>query len=958
MAAHTMIGRTLRHYTLEAQLGKGGMGEVYSAHDQKLDRSVAIKILPDSQASDSLRRFTTEARAASALNHPNIVTVHDIDSSDGVHFIVMEKIDGTALAAELGTPMPLDLFFDRALQIADAVGVAHRAGIIHRDLKPGNVMLTSTGRIKIVDFGLARLGSPMGAGPSDTDPTARWSDSATQPGTILGTVGYMSPEQIEGARADSRSDVFSLGVIFYAMLTGREPFRDANPMATLASVLRDDPPAPHEIEPSVPIALSNLILECLAKEPHARPADAAVLRERLEEIRATQQAALRPGWKRVTLAAVAIGITIALLSGWFLWRARQQRWARDQAPVEIEQRLAAHDPVAAWKIATRALAIAPDDAQLHQVWTNLTFPFSFQTTPPGAEVAVRSYRYPNSDWTIVGKTPIENFRLPYIPMRIRISLAGHVPVEIAPEFDEPVEHFRLFPPNAARTDMVFVSGGSARFEGKRLDVADFWIDRTEVTNEDFQKFVDAGGYRRREYWRHPFLHQSKTIPFEEAMKLLVDRTGTAAPATWELGSYTEGKAKHPVEGISWYEALAYAEWAGKSLPTVFHWMRAASLDTNFSDMILSSNFAAKGSVPVGSTNSLGPWGTYDIAGNVEEWTLNAIGEKRFVLGGSWTDPMYQFRESDARDPMDRSEGIGFRLMNRMDEGAQTALLQPIVRQPAPATDFVNDETFALYRRLYDYDPRPLEARLEATDEAHQAWRKEIVSFTTAYGKERMSAHIFIPRNAKPPYQTVVFFPGSDAIYVRSSRELWLRMVDFYIRSGRVVVYPIYQGTYERGTGQNPSGPVERRDLRIQRAKDVRRTLDYLETRQDIDQRRIVAYGFSLGCSVLPLVLATDDRFAVAVMLAGGLSSSPMLPEADVRNFLSRVRTPLIHLAGKNDFIFPPETSQLPYFRLVGSDPSRKRFVGFEGGHIPSDFNLLVREILTFTDQHLGPVRSN
>jgi eukaryotic-like serine/threonine-protein kinase len=270
-----LIGRTLSHYVLEAPLGKGGMGEVYGARDSRLGRSVAIKILPAAAASpESIQRFMTEAKAASALNHPNIVTVHDVDHADGLHFIVMEKIDGGALSTLAGSPMAVERFVDIALQVTSALAAAHAVGIVHRDIKPANIMLTPSGSVKVVDFGLARLIAPE-APVSGEEATAQWVEQATRPGAVLGTLGYMSPEQLEGRRADARSDVFSLGVVFYALLTGRPAFAISSPLVTVASILRDDPPRVDAVRGDVPKALADLVEKCLEKNPAARFADAA-----------------------------------------------------------------------------------------------------------------------------------------------------------------------------------------------------------------------------------------------------------------------------------------------------------------------------------------------------------------------------------------------------------------------------------------------------------------------------------------------------------------------------------------------------------------------------------------------------------------------------------------------------------------------------------------------------------
>ena len=269
VTAELAPGDTLGHYRIEARLGEGGMGVVYKAHDSHLHRSVALKVLPPEKVADPerKRRFVREARAASALNHPNIVTVHDIDQSDGVDFIAMEYVEGKTLDKTIGRRgLKLDLALKYAIQIADALAKAHAAGIVHRDLKPGNVMVTEDGRVKVLDFGLAKL-TETTAGPEDETRTERQS---TELGVIVGTASYMSPEQAEGKKVDARSDIFSFGSLLYEMLTGRRAFRGDTPALTLAAILKEEPPALSTIAKDISRELGRIVARCLRKDPNRR----------------------------------------------------------------------------------------------------------------------------------------------------------------------------------------------------------------------------------------------------------------------------------------------------------------------------------------------------------------------------------------------------------------------------------------------------------------------------------------------------------------------------------------------------------------------------------------------------------------------------------------------------------------------------------------------------------------
>jgi len=282
-----LVGRRLGGYEVIAPLGAGGMGEVYRARDSRLHREVALKLLPGGGPGDPARlaRFAQEARAASALNHPNIVTVHDVGSEDGTPYLVMELVEGKTLRELMSSPLPLRRLLELASQIAEGVGKAHAAGIVHRDLKPENVMVTRDGLVKVLDFGLAKLASP-----ETGDASGLTTIDATRPGTVLGTVGYMSPEQASAQPADFRSDQFALGSILYELLSGRRAFQRPTAAQTLAAIIQEEPEPLAALAPRTPAPLRWIVERCHAKDPEQRYAstrdlarDLATVRDRLAE---------------------------------------------------------------------------------------------------------------------------------------------------------------------------------------------------------------------------------------------------------------------------------------------------------------------------------------------------------------------------------------------------------------------------------------------------------------------------------------------------------------------------------------------------------------------------------------------------------------------------------------------------------------------------------------------------
>ena len=356
-AAPSLIGRQLGTYEVLSLLGAGGMGEVYRARDTKLNRDVALKILPDAFALDvdRLARFRREARAVAALNHPHIVTIFSIEEHDDVPFMTMELIEGCTLDQRIpGNGLSLARFFDIAIALADALSAAHRKHIIHRDLKPGNVMVTDDGRVKVLDFGLART--------VDADTVRPGEDVTflgTNVGTIVGTMPYMSPEQIEAKPLDHRTDLFSLGIMLYELATGERPFRGDSPAALMSSILKDHPKPVGERRSDLPGDVCRLIDRCLEKEPRDRIQTAT---EILAELKAYRRAwesgagwSARPAAPDSTPRPAERAASIAVLAFTDMSAAKDQDWFCDGIAEEI---LNALTPLKGLRVAARTSAFS------------------------------------------------------------------------------------------------------------------------------------------------------------------------------------------------------------------------------------------------------------------------------------------------------------------------------------------------------------------------------------------------------------------------------------------------------------------------------------------------------------------------------------------------------------------------------------------------------------------------
>jgi eukaryotic-like serine/threonine-protein kinase len=518
--------------------------------------------------------------------------------------------------------------------------------------------------------------------------------------------------------------------------------------------------------------------------------------------------------------------------------------------------------------------------------------------------------------------------------------------------------------------MVRVQGATTP-EGR---VGDFFIDRFEVTNDAYRRFIDAGGYTDPGYWKHAFIQDGATLSRDEAMRRFVDTTGRPGPSTWQAGTYRDGQADHPVSGVSWYEAAAYAEFVGKSLPTGLHWglargemvpmIRWRQLG-GFAVLAPFSNFGGTGPVQVGSLNGITPWGAFDMAGNVREWCWNETQQGRLLRGGAWDDNTYEFHRRAQAPPIDRSARNGFRLALYPDPAAvpETAFQLQVL---AKLTDLrrltpVPDAIFQVYRQQFAYDAADLRARVESRREDPGGWVHETVSFEAAYGGERVLAHLFLPVDAKPPYQTVLYFPGSAATMVPSSQNMeryyeFTMFLAYLVKNGRAVLFPVYKGTFERGDpalGAISAGAPSHAftDLAIRFVKDFRRSIDYLETRPDIDSRKLAFYGMSWGGSLGAMIPAVEDRLAASVLLAGGIADRAR-PEAHPINYVGRVTIPTLMLNGRYDAMI--DIGIRPMFDLLGTPPAHKRFVLYESDHIPPR-NEFIRETLIWLDRYLGPV---
>lgn len=947
-------------YRIERELGAGGMATVYLATDLKHNREVAIKVLrPDLTQALKSERFLREIAITARLNHPHILALLDSGASDDgeLLYYVMPPATGKSLRDQLESgPLPVADALRVAMDVCEALVHAHAQGIVHRDIKPANVLISGSHAI-VVDFGIAKaIGEAR--------------DSAlTTEGTSLGTPVYMAPEQAAAdADIDHRADIYAIGVLLFEMLAGSPPFTGTWRQIVMAKAAEDAPLLATRA-PSAPAEVVALVARCLAREPDDRPATVDSVLGELRAIAAPPPVAAEGGRRAArTIAAVAI-VALAVLGSLFV-RDRRARWVHETALPAIARLVEADELDSAFTFAAEAARRAPGDSAVAAAMAAVSLPQRFLSEPEGATVT-RASLDDTTRWIPVGTTPTPEVRIPTNAWFYRYTKAGYRPVTIMGArlggsyvpIPLPVQLQRLADPDS---DMVLLSGGrmTATLYGvapnDTFDLAAFLMDRLEVTNRQYKAFVDAGGYRDRAWWDSTIVAGGKPVAWTDAIARFTDRTGRPGPATWEGGAPVNGTEDLPVGGVSWYEARAYARYAGKALPTVVEW-NAAAMPEAARWVVPHGRYESTGPVRGGDATGVSPRGVYDMAGNVREWTVNAREPgNRYILGGGWSDPPYLFSEIYAQPELDRSAINGIRLVRR------TAESEDLVRASAPiprlvrdysAARPVDDATFRGFLALYDYDRTPLNATVVARDTTPPDWIREDVEFDLPGTTERMAAAIILPRRVQPPYQAVVLWPASDAFILRDRGRLSMSYVDYYVRSGRAIVYPIYEHTYGRGSpmvGDVVTPTIAHRDQMIRWVNEMRRSIDYAATRPDIDSSKLAYVGTSWGGRTAGVALAVEPRFKAAVLNVAGLGAPLRRPEEDPVNFLPRVRIPVLMLSGRYDSVFPLETSQKPFLRLLGTPVGRKTQILFDGGHfLPRP--MMVSESLKWLDQYLGPV---
>lgn len=693
--------------------------------------------------------------------------------------------------------------------------------------------------------------------------------------------------------------------------------------------------------------------------------------------------------RRWSSGLLALGGVLLLFAGiatgsggaWLLSLRNQDELFAAQTLPLIEQLLVNGEYLDAFDLATQVTVTSGPEHISEELWERMSRRVSVESTPSGAVVHVQPFD-PDAPWTELGHTPVSEARVPAGILRWRVELDGFVDGEFVGSSNQPELSFSLPAEDSPESTMVYVRGRSVRLyalagvRAPTVSVGDFLLDRFEVTNAEFAQFIEAGGYEREEFWVPEMRDGDTRLAFDQAMLRFVDSTGRAGPATWQFGTYPDGQENHPVGGVSWFEAEAYAAYAGKELPTLYHWYLAdngASLELMPGLILQRANYGGAGPRATGDATAISVSGAYEMAGNMREWTASVTDEGYISLGGAWTDPSYLYLIPSKLSPLDRDPGNGFRTMKLLEEVEEPHAAWeplPVAWQPDPRnTAPVSDDLYSVFTDLFEREPIALEPTIEEQVDSATHWTKQRITYAAGYGDERLTALLYLPKSAQPPYQTIIFMGGSGSFNQRpSATEEQLQnwsSVEMMLRGGRAVLFPLWKGAYERADGYSVLGSLAPawREKTVQWVKELQQSIDYLETRDDIDADKIGYRGASFGAGMSPVLLAMEPRLKTGVLTGGGFfvisaAIAGFPADIDPATYAPRVTVPVLMMNGRFDAVFPYEFSQVPFFEALGTPESQKKHLTFPSGHSSYGWRTeLATESIAWLDELFGePVR--
>ena len=570
-----------------------------------------------------------------------------------------------------------------------------------------------------------------------------------------------------------------------------------------------------------------------------------------------------------------------------------------------------------------------------------------KTDTSGVDVSVQYAE--DSIYNYIGQTPIDSFLVPNTWPSHKLKLTYNN-VDFVKEWSD--NHNYRFPdktifiPDGHKVILgsdpwMFLQG--VNFEDIKLN--SFSISNNEVSNKEYQKFVDSDGYENQRYWDFPLQVGDKIYDFNSSIKLFVDKYGKLGPSNWSFGKYPTGLGNHPVTGISWFEARAFARFSNLSLPNIYQWLYASGIPDNWSVVDLSvtkgSNYNSTQTREVDNKN--GSYnGLNNIGGNVKEWTLNPNGDnkdKYSILGGSFKEAPYTFNNYYSKSPFDRSIGNGIRLSKNLTKNKSKLDndVIPEFQRDFDKIDDVSDEVFEVYKSQFEYN-EPLVAKTINLDNFQEGYTAQKFEIETAYeSDEKLHGYIVFSNKFKGKYDPVIVYPNAGSIGNNTDSDFpGFSGLKHLVDEGYAIIHPIYYNTFSREKTINTFWANESEDYKntiIKIGKDYKKSLDYIESRNDFNFDSMSYFGYSWGSTTSNYLLAIDDRIKSAVLCVGGLMIQKSKKEIEAHYYVRRIKTPILHIVGKEDGIFGYEENYKPWKKLIGTSSEKLKTIELENvGH--------------------------
>ena len=653
---------------------------------------------------------------------------------------------------------------------------------------------------------------------------------------------------------------------------------------------------------------------------------------------------------RLVVGIISSGLVLLIFTYFFKKINTNQNLVNEIIPELIEV-FDKGDISESFRISRELLEEYPNNEIIKNYYNKSSRYVKLKTDKQGIDVSIM---YPgDSIFKYIGKTPIDSFLVPnnYQYHKLKFVYNNNEFIERSRN-----NHNYRFPEST-----INIPEGHKPFLGvtprrmwlqgidfENINIESFSIAVNEVSNKDFQDFVDAGGYENPVYWDFPFKVGDKTYDFNSSVKMFTDRYGRPGPSNWAYGQFPTGLDNYPVTGISWFEARAYAKFSNLSLPNVYQWLLASGNPEDLGNVnqyvTRNSNYDSTQLREV--TNESGSFnGLNNIGGNVKEWTLNPNGysqEKFSIMGGAFNEASYTFNNYYSLSPFDRSIGNGFRLSKNLTNGESNLddEIIPNFKRNFYNIENVSDEVFEVYKSQFSYENMPLNSMTKNIEKFQDGYTAQRFEMNTTYeSDEKLFGFILYSNKFKDKYDPIIIYPTAGSIGTNSHNNLLNQTFNrfkYLIDEGYAIIHPVYHNTYSREKTHNtfwPNDSEKYKNTIVKIGQDYKRSIDYIESRNDFNFENLSYFGYSWGSTTSNYLLAIDDRIKAAVLCVGGLMMQKSKKEVEAHYYIRRIKTPILHIVGKEDGIFGFEESYKPWKELIGTPKNKLKLIELENvGH--------------------------